>query len=87
MEKTIVNGKEIEHLDVIHHSTTGRLDFWSRIKMLFGKQVTFSVVIYTMHEHCIVVGAVPNAWVGPLIKPKNKGMVQCGEYPLNTEEV
>lgn len=74
MNTKIINGREVKYLDVIHHSTTGKLDLWSRIKMLFGKKITFTVEIYTQHEHCIVVGAIPNAHVERVFKRKSIGM-------------
>lgn len=56
MEQSYVNGRRIEHLDVIMHNVDGvKLDFKSRIKILFGIPFSVNTRIYTMHQHCNTV--------------------------------
>jgi hypothetical protein len=66
-DKFAINGREVEYLDVIHHTTTIKFKFWDRIKILLGKEVITSSEIYTQHEWCKVVGSEAKTHVAPLI--------------------
>lgn len=58
MQYSTVNGKEIQHLDVIRLGEKGlKLGFISRIKILFGIPFNIEVNVYTNHQHCHVVDA------------------------------
>jgi hypothetical protein len=77
--KKTINGREVEYLDVIHHTTTTKFKFWDRIKILLGKEVITSSELYTQHEWCKVVGSEAKTHVAPLIKRKSIGMMHsCG---------
>lgn len=75
MNKSIkkINGKEVEYLDVVHHTTTTKFGFWDRIKILLGKEVITNSELYTDHEHCIIVGSTAKTHVPPIITRKQKG--------------
>ncbi len=48
---TTVDGKEIEHKDVLYHEINGlSFGFWSRLKILFGKKLSIHVNYYTMNN-------------------------------------
>ena len=75
IERTIVDGKEIEHLDVIHHSTTTEFGFKDRIKILFGAKIFIDSKIYTKNEYCSVVIAEAKGHTSRLFKRrKQKGL-------------
>ena len=77
--KKTINGREVEYLDVILHTTTTKFKFWDRIKILLGKEVITSSELYTQHECCKVVGSEAITHVAPLIKRKSVGMMHsCG---------
>lgn len=76
VSKKTINGREIEYLDVIHHSTTTKFNLWDRIKILLGCEVIISSEIYTQHEWCKVVGSEAKTRVAPLIKRNHRGMAQ-----------
>lgn len=73
MKKTI-KGREIEYLDVIHHTTYTKFNFWDRIKILLGKEVITNSEIYTQNE-CKIVGSEAKSSISPLIVKKSKGMM------------
>lgn len=80
--KKTINGREVEYLDVIHHTTTAKFKFWDRIKILLGKEVITSSELYTQHEWCKVVGSEAKTHVAPLIKRKSVGMMHKCFCPL-----
>lgn len=56
MQHSKVNGKEIEHLDVIRREAKGlKLSIVSRFKILFGIPFNIDVKIYTNNQHCHVI--------------------------------
>ncbi len=72
-EKTTINGKEIEHLDVVFHTTRTKFRMWDRIKILLGKEVVIESELYTMHEHCKIAGSKAKGYVPKLFPSKEKG--------------
>ncbi len=87
MEKRtkVINGRSIDYLDVVHHTTTTKFDFWDRIKILFGSEVVTESELYTNHDHCLIVGSEAKTRIPSLIKRKHKGgLVQY--TPLNQDE-
>jgi len=64
--KKTINGREVEYLDVIYHTTTTKFKFWDRIKILFGKEVITRSEIYTQNECCFIVGSEAEAHVAPI---------------------
>jgi len=68
--KKVINGREIEYLDVIYHTTTSKFKFWDRVKILFGKEVVTNSKLYTEHEWCKVVGSEAQSSVSPLFSKK-----------------
>lgn len=81
--KKTINGREVEYLDVIHHTTTTKFKFWDRIKILLGKEVITSSELYTQHEWCKVVGSEAKSSVAPLIVKKSKGMINMCDGKKN----
>lgn len=69
-----INGKEMEYLDAIYHTSKGVFGLWERIRLLFGRQVIFNVRIYTMNEECKIVGAKTDVSVSPFFQRKSSGM-------------
>ena len=80
--KKIIDGKEIEYLDVIYHTVTTRFSFWDRIRILFGKEAITRSELYTQHEWCKVVGSEAKTHVMPLISRKStgKGLVESKSF-------
>lgn len=74
IRKKIINGKEVEYSDVIHHTTTTSFNFWDRIKILLGKNLITTSQIYTTNELCHIVGSEAQAEVEPLINRKSLPM-------------
>jgi hypothetical protein len=80
-----INGREIEYLDVVHHTTRTKFKMWDRIKILLGKEVVTESELFTQHEHCLVVGSEAKSYVIRLIPRKSKGMMSMAE-PLNFQK-
>lgn len=81
MKEKSINGRKVNYLDVIHHTTTTHLNFWDRIKVLLGKEIIVQSEIYTQHEHCIVVGSEAKGFVPRLIPKKQKGGFEISLAP------
>ena len=80
---------ETKFKDAIHHSTNIKVDFWSLVRMMFGKAMYYKVVIKTENE----VGAnyVSEQLVNvPLLFPKKLkhggGMISMPECPSKIPE-
>lgn len=71
--KKIINGVEIEYLDVIHHHTTTKFKMWDRIKILFGKEAVTQSEIYSAHEDCRILGSEAKTYVKKFFYKKSKG--------------
>lgn len=69
-EKTILNGREIEYNDVIHHHTDTHFDWKDRIKILFTGRCRIHSEIYTM-EVVNVRGSRATVYIPPIIKRRN----------------
>lgn len=76
MEKTIINGKEIEHGDVIFHTTTTKLDFLDRIRILFGSSIIIRSKLYTPYPEVHILASEANTHVERLFPSKNIGMME-----------
>lgn len=74
-KKKVINGREVEYLDVVHHSTTTKFKMWDRIKILLGKKAVTSSELYTQHDWCKVVGSEAKTYVERLIPKKSVGMM------------
>lgn len=68
----IINGRQIEYLDVIYHTTTAKFTFWDRVRILFGKPLTISSSIYTKNTEILVSGSEAITSVEPFFKPRPK---------------
>jgi hypothetical protein len=75
MQKTI-NGRTFDYEDKIIHHTTSVFCFWDRIKILFGKRLIISSVIYTKAESQVVGSESEGTWVEPFVKSKLRGMAE-----------
>ena len=75
-DKKILNGREIEFSDVIHHHTETIYGWKDRIRILFGRKSITVSKIYTK-ERCNVVGSEASVYVSPLLrtKPKIVGLI------------
>lgn len=72
-------GKEIQYRDEIYHNTVTVLDFWDRIRVLFGKPIRINSTIYT-RDAVDVVGCFAKPTVDKIFKRKSKGGEKgCGE--------
>ena len=76
MTTKMLNGIEVKHFDVIFHTTVTRFGIYDRIKILLGCKVTIRSDIYTMHEHCSVVGSEARTSV-EILFPRKKGGDYC----------
>jgi hypothetical protein len=87
VKKKIINGREFEYLDVIHHHVETHFDFWDRIKILFHGKCRSSSEIYTK-EFCHVQGSEAIVRVPPLIrrKPRTVGMMHSPEQQKTTTD-
>jgi hypothetical protein len=72
-EKKVVNGREIEFLESIHHETVTVFDWKDRIRILFGRPTRIVSQIYTKNS-AIVSGSEAQVYVTPLIKRKPRTM-------------
>lgn len=72
-QKVTIEGKEIEHQDVIHHNTITSLSFKDRLRVLFGKKIHVESRIYTDHEYCLVLGSDSKTYVEKIYQRKPKG--------------
>lgn len=72
-DKKIVNGREIEFVDTIHHHTETKFDWKDRIRILFGRMSYTHSQIYTK-EIVNVSGSEATVRVQPLFKRKPKLM-------------
>lgn len=70
-EKKVINGREIEFLESIHHETISVFDWKDRIRILFGRPTRIVSQIYTKNS-AIVSGSEAQVYVTPLIKRKPK---------------
>lgn len=73
MEKTLVNGIEIYHQDIIFHTTITKLSFMDTIRVLFGKKIHVKSRIFTDNENIIIVGSDITEFVENIIPKKEKG--------------
>jgi hypothetical protein len=80
----VINGKSIDYLDVVHHTTTTKFKMWDRIKILFGKEIITQSELYTNHDHCLILGTTAKSYVPPIIRRKEKGGVCM--TPMDTQE-
>lgn len=78
-KKKTVNGREIEYLDVVHHSTTTKFNWWDRIKILLGKSAVTNSELYTQHDWCKIVGSEAMTSVERLMPKKSVSMMQMAE--------
>jgi hypothetical protein len=78
-EKKVINGREIEYLESIHHETISVFDWKDRIRILFGRPCRIVSQIYTKNS-AIVSGSDAQVYVTPIIKrkPKTMGLVGPG---------
>lgn len=83
-KRTIINSKEIVHLDVIKNTTTVRPLFWERIKILIGKPIIVVSEIFTLHEECHITETVAHYKIPPLIQKKEQGQTQEGHIPMSS---
>lgn len=83
-KRTIINGKEIVHLDVIKNTTTVKPLFWERIKILIGKPIIVVSEIFTLHEECHITETVAHYKIPPLIQKKEQGQAQEGHIPMSS---
>ena len=72
-EKKIVQGREIEYIESIHHETVTVFDWKDRIRILFGRPTRIVSEIYTKNS-AIVSGSEAQVYVTPLVKRKPKTM-------------
>ena len=79
---TEVNGRKVEHKDVIHQTITTRFGFWDRLKILIGKPLIIKHETYTKNDECLIVDSQSRAFVPPIIRKKNRGMI----YPIESSK-
>ena len=79
LQKKTINGREVEYLDVVYHTTRTKFKMWDRIKILLGQEVVTDSKLYTKHEHCHIVGSTAKSYVPRLFPKKSIGMMhECG---------
>jgi len=71
-KRSVVNNDIVEHLDVIISTTTTTFSWRDRVRILFGKKLTTTTNIYTMHDHCQVVASEAKTVVEPIRKRKEE---------------
>lgn len=83
-EKKVVQGREIEFLQSIHHETITVFDWKDRIRILFGRPTRVVSQIYTKNS-AIVSGSEAQVYVTPIIKRKPKTMGLVMSPPNGTD--
>ena len=71
-KKILPDGKEIQHRDVITHTTTTKFGLKDRLRILFGQPVINLSQIYSDHEDAKILGSEAKAFVPRLFKKKIK---------------
>jgi len=83
--KKIIDNREIEYADVIHHTTRTKFSFWERVRILLGKEAVINSEIYTKAE-CHVVYSEAKSSVVPFIVRKIVGGVATLPNPQSDRE-
>lgn len=80
------DGREIKHIDTIHHHTDTHFDFMDRVRILFTGKCRVHSEIYT-GEICHVKGSKATVYVPPIFKKKDRlvGLVSNRDF-VNTQK-